>query len=101
MGFLEAVIVILLVAVLLVLLLVLGKFSAVQKEIKESRIETIQYINNSFRNFGDMVAGNQQETARMQDKRLEALGRQFSRMAMENEQKLENIRNSMSQKIGG
>ena len=100
MGFLEAVIVILLVAVLQVLLLVLGKFSAVQKEIKESRIETIQYINNSFRNFGDMVAGNQQETARMQDKRLEALGRQFSRMAMENEQKLENIRNSMSQKIG-
>ena len=44
------------VIILILLIAVLGKFSAVQKEIKESRVETIQYINNSFKNFGDMVS---------------------------------------------
>ena len=100
MGTLEIVILILLVAVLAVLFLVLGKFSAVQREIKASRIETIQYINNSFKTFGDMLSGNQKEVTQLQDKRLAELDKQFSRMALENEQKLENIRSTMSRKIG-
>lgn len=88
------------VIILVLLVAVLGKFSAVQKEIKESRVETIQYINNSFKNFGDMVSGNQKEVTQMQDKRLAELSERFRHMTMENEQKLENIRNTMSQKIG-
>ena len=96
----EMILSVLLAAVLIVLLLVLGKFSSIQKEIKASRIETVQYINSSFKNFGDMVSGNQQEITRLQDRRLEELSRQFSRMAVENEQKLENIRLTMSRKIG-
>lgn len=88
------------VIILILLIAVLGKFSAVQKEIKESRVETIQYINNSFKNFGDMVSGNQKEVTQMQDKRLAELSERFRYMTMENEQKLENIRSTMSQKIG-
>lgn len=96
----DIVLVILGVIILVLLVAVLGKFSAVQKEIKESRVETIQYINNSFKNFGDMVSGNQKEVTQMQDKRLAELSERFRHMTMENEQKLENIRNTMSQKIG-
>ena len=95
----DIVLVILGVIILVLLVAVLGKFSAVQKEIKESRVETIQYINNSFKNFGDMVSGNQKEVTQMQDKRLAELSERFRHMTMENEQKLENIRNTMSQKI--
>ncbi len=84
----------------MLLVLVLNRFSAVQKEIKESRVETIQYINNSFRNFGDMVTGNQKEVTQLQDKRLAELSERFSHLTLENEQKLENIRNTMSKKIG-
>lgn len=116
------------IAVLILLIVMLGKFSAIQrnteearaalgevkmdfdrasaelseirKEIKESRAETIQYINSSFKNFGDMVTGNQKEVTQMQDKRLAELSQRFSHMTLENEQKLENIRNTMSKKIG-
>ncbi len=104
---LDIVLVILGVLALGLLILVLGKFSAVQKdmaalqrEIKESRVETIQYINNSFKNFGDMVSGNQKDVTQMQNQRLAELNERFRHMTMENEQKLDNIRNTMSQKIG-
>lgn len=63
-------------------------------------METIQYINNSFKNFSDIVAGNQGEMTRMQDRRLYELNEKFNHMAMENEQKLEYIRRTMSEKIG-
>lgn len=100
MDLIDMLLVLLLIVILILLIAVLGKFSAVQKEIKESRVETIQYINNSFKNFGDMVSGNQKEVTQMQDKRLAELSERFRHMTMENEQKLENIRNTMSQKIG-
>lgn len=100
MELIDMLLVLLLIVILILLIAVLGKFSAVQKEIKESRVETIQYINNSFKNFGDMVSGNQKEVTQMQDKRLAELSERFRHMTMENEQKLENIRNTMSQKIG-
>ncbi len=85
---------------IVLLLLVYGRFSAVQKEIKGSRIETVQYINSSLKNFGDMVNANQQEAARAQDYRLAELNERFSHMAVENEQKLEYIRRTMEKKIG-
>jgi len=77
-----------------------AELSEIRREIKESRAETIQYINSSFKNFGDMVTGNQKEVTQMQDKRLAELSQRFSHMTLENEQKLENIRNTMSKKIG-
>lgn len=100
MEIIDIILIIIGVAALVLLVLVLNRFSAVQKEIKESRVETIQYINNSFRNFGDMVTGNQKEVTQLQDKRLAELSERFSHLTLENEQKLENIRNTMSKKIG-
>ncbi|MGF6376666.1 DNA recombination protein RmuC [Clostridiales Family XIII bacterium PM5-7] len=97
MGTFEIIIIGLLVAVVLIQFVI---YSATQKAIKESRTETVQYVNSAFKNFGDMVAGNQKDSVEMQDKRLKQLNEQFNHMAMENEQKLENIRTSMSQKIG-
>lgn len=67
MGTIEMIIITLLALVLVVLLLLYVKFSAIQKEIKESRVETVQYIHGAFSHF-----------------------------SLENEQKLENIRNTMS-----
>ncbi len=99
MGTIEIIVVTLLVLIAVLLLLVLTRFSAIQKEIKESRMETVQYINNSFRNFGDVVVGNQQEITRLQDRRLAELSEKFSHLSLENEQKLENIRNTMAQKM--
>ncbi len=100
MEIIDIILIIIGAAALVLLVLVLNRFSAVQKEIKESRVETIQYINNSFRNFGDMVTGNQKEVTQLQDKRLAELSERFSHLTLENEQKLENIRNTMSKKIG-
>lgn len=87
------------IVVLVILISILGKFSAIQKEIKDSRTETIQYINNSFKTFGAIVGENQKSVTELQDKRLSELGRRFDQMSLENEQKLENIRNTVSVKI--
>ena len=59
MGAIEIIMVILSGLTLVMLFFVYSRFSAVQREMKESRVETIQYINSSFKNFGDMVSGNQ------------------------------------------
>ena len=88
------------VLILVMIFLLFSKVSAVQKEVKDSRVETIQYINEAFKNYGQLIAGNQKDVTAMQDKRLAELGESFGRMALENEQKLENIRSTMSQKIG-
>ena len=100
MGTIEMIILTLLGLIVVLLLLVYIRFSSIQKEIKDSRMETIQYINNSFRNFGEIVVGNQQEITRLQDRRLAELSEKFSHLSLENEQKLENIRNTMSRQLG-
>lgn len=77
-----------------------GETSEIRKEVKDSRVETIQYINSAFGSFGDMVASNQKEAMQMQDRRLAELSARFAHMSLENEQKLENIRTTVSGKIG-
>lgn len=49
--------------------------------------------------FGEMLSAGQKESAENLDKRLFALNTRFSQMAVENEQKLENIRSTMEKKI--
>lgn len=100
-------VVLVIISILLILVLIktskLGNNESnknVENEIKESRMETIQYINSSFRTFSDIVSTNQKESAETQDKRLMELNEKFNHMALENEQKLENIRATMEKKIG-
>ncbi|MEF9922148.1 MAG: DNA recombination protein RmuC [Anaerovoracaceae bacterium] len=101
------IVVLVIISILLILVLIktskLGNNEGnknVENEIKESRMETIQYINSSFRTFSDIVSTNQKESAETQDKRLMELNEKFNHMALENEQKLENIRTTMEKKIG-
>lgn len=70
-----------------------------RQEIKDSRQETMQFIQGSFQSLGEMLAGNQRQSSEVQDKRLAALNRQFSEVSMQNEQKLENIRKTMEARI--
>ncbi|MBK5247353.1 MAG: DNA recombination protein RmuC [Peptostreptococcaceae bacterium] len=70
-----------------------------QQEIKSSRQETIQFTQTSFRSLAEILSGTQKDAAGAQDKRLAELNRQFEAMAIQNEQKLENIRNTMEKRI--
>jgi len=83
---------------------------SIENEIKGSRMETIQYIQVSFKSMADMITSNQKESAEAQDKRLAELSRKFSEMSIQNdtklsemtmqtEQKLENIRKTMETRI--
>ena len=49
------------VLILVMIFLLFSKVSAVQKEVKDSRVETIQYINEAFKNYGQLIAGNQKD----------------------------------------
>ena len=70
------------------------------QEIKDvSRDMTIQ-TQNTLKAFGELISTNQRDSAENLDKRLLELNNKFGQMAVENEQKLENIRISMEKKIG-
>ncbi len=77
--------------------------SASERELREIRQvsrDMGEQTQNSLRNFGELIAGNQKDSATNLDNRLRELNTRFSNMAVENEQKLENIRLSMEKKIG-
>ena len=57
-------------------------------------------LQTGMQAFGEMISSNQKNSAENLDKRLADLNTRFSHMAVENEQKLENIRIAMEKKIG-
>lgn len=90
------------IAVLAVLL----RMNAMGKEMQELRRENQalrrenqEMIQQSFHVFGEMISANQKTTAENLDQRLFELNTRFSHMAVENEQKLENIRGTIEKKI--
>lgn len=60
--------------------------------ISGAQSDIVRSVGSTVKNMGDMISDSQ-------DKRLKALGEDFSKMSMENEQKLEHIRTSMSRQI--
>jgi len=84
-------------AVLLVILI--SRQSAMTREMNQIRKETQDNIQLSLKTFGEMISANQRDSAAAMDNRLKDLNHRFSNMAVENEQKLENIRNTMEKKI--
>ncbi len=68
-------------------------------EIKSSRTETNQTVQTSLRSFAELLTEGQKLSAENQDKRLSELRMQLSNMNIENEQRLENIRQMMEKKI--
>lgn len=90
------------IAVLAVLL----RMNAMGKEMQELRRENQalrrenqEMIQQSFHVFGEMISGNQKAAAENLDQRLFELNTRFGHMAVENEQKLENIRGTIEKKI--
>lgn len=73
--------------------------AVIREEIARSRTETLQNVNSSFQMLGEMISGNMKESAEAQDRRLADLNTRFSNMAVENEQKLDNIRTAIESKI--
>jgi DNA recombination protein RmuC len=51
---------------------------AMEREIKESRQETLKYITDNFRSLADILSGSQKQIAEMQDKRLLDLNQQLT-----------------------
>ena len=70
-----------------------------RNDISKSQKDTQDHINNSFRNYGDLVAGTQKNQAEQQDKRLAEINDTLSKYTLESETKLENIRTAMTTKI--
>ncbi|MDO4545960.1 MAG: DNA recombination protein RmuC [Bacillota bacterium] len=68
-------------------------------EIDRSRQETIETVQNSVKTLGDMISQNQREATDIQSRRLSELNKQFSETSMGIEQRLENIRISMENKV--
>lgn len=67
--------------------------------MRQSQQATVQTIQTSFQTFGEVISTNQKTSAEAVDNRLKDLNTRFSAMAVENEQKLENIRLTMERKI--
>ena len=78
------------VAILLLVLIVL---------VQSSRRDTASSVRENVRYLSDSVVENQRSMADMQDKRLFDMSNRIANMALENEQKLDNIRNTMEQRL--
>lgn len=71
-----------------------------RNDIAKSQKDTTDHISTSFRNYGDLVASNQNTQAEQQDKRLAEINDTLSKYTMESELKLDNIRQAMTKQIG-
>lgn len=70
-----------------------------REEMYRSRQETIDMVQSSVKNMGDMLSQAQRESMELQSRRLSELNKQFARTSMDIEQRLENIRISMEKKV--
>ncbi|MEL7657467.1 MAG: DNA recombination protein RmuC, partial [Bacillota bacterium] len=92
-----------------------------KKAGEDHNLKNMQYIQNSFSSLGELLSGTQRQSTEIQDKRLQELNLQFTQRndmlqktvndtlcqiearlktnAMENEQKLEQIRSTMEKRI--
>ena len=73
---------------------------ALRNDIAGTHRDTTQLISNSFRNYGDLVSGNQVEQAKQQNERLAEVNQTLKDYTVSSEQKLENIRAAVTKQIG-
>lgn len=107
LGLFTAVIVLIALAVVLILKISgrggIGQEAELRRDIREemsrSRRETAENVQSSVKRLGEMISGNQMESADMQSRRLAELNRQLADTSMSIEQRLENIRVSMENKV--
>ena len=70
-----------------------------QQALAQNQQATVQTIQTSFRAFGELISKDQKAAAENVDNRLRDLNARFSALAVENEQKLENIRLTVERKM--
>jgi len=68
-------------------------------ELSSLRQEVVVSTQNSVKNMGDMIAVNQQSFSASQSEKLTHIEERIKTFSLENEQKLENIRRSMENKL--
>lgn len=71
----------------------------IREEMRRSRQEMSETVQLSVKRMGEMIAQNQRESTDNQSRRLAELNRQLVSTSMSIEQRLENIRISMENKI--
>lgn len=71
----------------------------IRNDISRSRRETTETVQISVKRLGEMISQNQRESTDLQSRRLMELNRQFANTSMGIEQRLENIRISMENKV--
>lgn len=99
MGAIEIILLILLVAVTCVSVFLLSRFTGLYKEMNIYRQETGRAINDSFNSFSNMLYNSQKSTIDSQEKRLDEISRQFNRMQADNNQRLDEMRNIVDEKL--
>ena len=77
-----------------------GLRETLRNDIAGSQRDTTQFISNSFRNYGDLVSGNQIEQAKQQNERLTEVNQTLKDYTVSSEQKLENIRAAVTKQLG-
>lgn len=65
-----------------------------------TKIGEVKHVNSNVKTLGSVLAENQREMNRIQEARLGELADRFNHFELENEQKLENIRNTMANTLG-
>jgi len=71
----------------------------IMKDLRDARMENAQYAKDNMEMMSRSVNDALKQSSDVQDKRLSELSERFSRMSMENEQKLENIRQTVEGRL--
>ncbi len=106
-GLFTAIIVLIILAIIIVIRLsgsgrhglAAGSEKELRDEMSRLRVEMAGTVQNSVKQLGEMISQNQRENTDIQSRRLSELNKQLINTSMSIEQRLENIRLSMENKV--
>ena len=99
MGTVEIILLLLIVVLICVSVFILSRFISLNREINDYRAETGKEIKESFSSFSSMLYNAQKNAADAQNKSLEEMGNRFDRMQDDNNRRLEQMRNTVDEKL--
>lgn len=99
MGTVEIILLLLIVILICVSVFILSRFISLNREINDYRAETGKEIKESFSSFSSMLYNAQKSAADAQNKSLEEMGNRFDRMQDDNNRRLEQMRNTVDEKL--
>ncbi len=92
-------ILILLVAAVVISIFTLTRFTAIRREINESRMETSKSVGDSISNIGSIISTNQKNAAESQEKRIDDLSEEVRRLSRDNNRQLEKMQDIVDEKL--